>query len=395
MLLYGYYDEMTEQQKSHISEPRLLTRNDSLEKYTNYQKLVAGGFINNSGFNILPAQGGSQNRKIRELNNKLLYQLIDAVTNSTDEDSLKITYKEEAFAIEKGLASKMVELLILCCDMNYAYTNTYRKNTDAYYDIPFNANINTLRFNVTAPMYNIIDYKVSLERFHKKLSVLFIDQKLPLYNAIREKCNKRYILNMEEENYKEVYAHKWKSWTCIRNIEVLEDMLYHMEQNKPDGNSKEAQIYADFFKNAGTEYSGYKVVTEKKKNSAKKGNYYVMTYDIDIEDKEHYEISFGYLTELGKVFDEIQASTSANALFERMLYMEEKTTEIPNDNSQYILSRFRLPPYKHDNKKIREKVLRDYPSDFAEEQLIAYFPNGRKTNREEAENILNNIPNTK
>ncbi len=285
--LYEYYNQITEEQPNKISQEKEVRKNDYIKDLRNYMKLAGGNFINSNSDSLLPASTGTGRRTQRIINGRLFYSLLNSVLSGTSAISIP-----EIGEVEYNVALNLVEFFALTITRLEDQRGNYRTNQEISYNaILDNPNLRNLYFDITSFTYNLPFIKKAYNRFHKRLYITCRRNQYSLLNRIVERTTDRY-------HKKARYS--FTSWVCIRNAEVLQDFVLHLEYNKPKGADSSLEVIKNFFLSA----SEFKIYTYDKEG-----------------DNDYYTISFPFLKEFAAVLQDVNSE-----LFEQLFVGTSSST---------------------------------------------------------------------
>lgn len=298
--LYEYYDQITEEQPNKTYQEKEVRKNDYLKDLRNYMKLVGGNFINSASDSLLPLSTGIGKRTQRIINGRLFYWLLNSVFSEASVISIA-----DIGEVPHKVALNLVEFFALTITrLEDPKKPPYRTNQEISYNMPLdNRNNRNLFFDITSFTYNLPFIKKAYDRFDKNLYILCRRNQGSLLNRILAKTTDRY--------HKDV-RYRFMSWVCIRNAEVLQDFVSHLEYNRPSGAESTLEVIKNFFLSA--------------------GDFKIYTYDKE-DDNDHYTISFPFLKEIALVLQEVNPE-----LFEQLF----AGISSPNPGVVSYLPRLRL-----------------------------------------------------
>lgn len=284
--LYEYYDQITEKQPNRIYQEKEVRKIDYLKDLRNYMKLAGGNFINSNSDSLLPASTGTGRRTQRIINGRLFYWLLNSVLTKTPNITIP-----EIGEVEYNVALNLVEFFALTITRLEDQKVHYRTNQEISYNASLeNNSLRNLYFDITSFTYNLPFIKKVYDRFHKRLYITCRRTPDSLLNK---------IVNRTTDRYHTVPRYSFMSWVCIRNAEVLQDFVLHLEYNKPKGSDSNLEVIRNFFLSA--------------------SEFKIYTYDKE-DNNDHYTISFPFLEELAVVlqptnselFEQLFAGTSTS-----------------------------------------------------------------------------------
>lgn len=277
--LYEYYDQLTaapesEDKKTLLSKEREILKNDVLRGFSNYEKFVAGRFINSRVIELLPTATNEPSRSNRKIDLSALNALIEECLTTKEPISNKL---------------RLAEFFILCISRSYDsqnekgnklyYDPTFRERRSQYYAESLASKKKNAFFDINAFFYNITQLEKSYKRFSKG------DQLYALANEIEGSGKKSILYQIKHqtinrwrnvdtavtpENYDE---HKWLSWACIRNVEVLQDLMTEME-NVNYATGDDLDVLKTFFRKV----ADFKIETYDKYEGEGKNGYYDINF---------------------------------------------------------------------------------------------------------------------
>lgn len=282
--------EEKKKQEAEIINRELLTSNE-----TNYGDILNGNLFNSEYINVAPYEEGEISRCRRIINNKLIreYQKDNNCGIRKIADFFIMT---TAFVLDSTEKPKTVD------KSNVAFSH-YRKKEEVYYEREVNAQRKYVCFDVLSIFYNLLDicktykrYDISIKELNEEQKRIkrdelqneyrkldptqkFISQKeldeiiekeikimprlemSPLYRDILDKINAKLPREIEKkigEGKKEVEAFAQLLYSPreetllytlnIRNIEILEQISYKLQRQRPDGESDNAKLLQKVFK---------------------------------------------------------------------------------------------------------------------------------------------------
>jgi ABC-type dipeptide/oligopeptide/nickel transport system ATPase component len=258
MRLYEYYDEKTEAYKQQNSESKdqgndeKVLRNDNLAvlDLDNYDKLVAGRFINSRIVELLPTPSASTNkqkevsRSNRIINIAALHELIKECIEHWKEESV-----EDSKTIDTIFEQKvqLAEFFMLCISRGIdtknkdEYESLFRTNRTVYYAESLEAKKKNVLFDINSFFYNVTRIKACYKRFKggKEFLEYACKSKISLVNAFKEATCERYHIGSFSMG-------RWLSWCSIRNVEVLQDLQEQLE-NVDYRTGDDIEILGNFF----------------------------------------------------------------------------------------------------------------------------------------------------
>lgn len=248
--LYEYYDEITEGQLKVNKEKTILINDKKFEGLTNYDKIVAGNYINSNIKELFPS-GYKQILNIKFDIIKLMISELDSHKEN------KASFEIENIQLDYDLALQIVEFFALTISRKYESKNVgsnliYRQSKEIFY----NSDLGNLRtnanFDIASIFYNITRLENSYNRIDSRLFNFAKNNENSIYNKIINKCVKyKNWYKDRYENDDDRLKYGILSWSIIRNIEILNSLLSEIEHDKYKGNnagSGYAKKIENFFK---------------------------------------------------------------------------------------------------------------------------------------------------
>lgn len=249
--LYEYYDERTICNAVNNNEEELLL-DDRVTKYnlSNYEKLVAGGFINPSFYSLIPQETGKYSRQCRSINLTRLNQLIaECVDNWNDISEEKLNLIE-FFIIN---TSRPIDTKNGTNNITFVEPG-YRRRNDPFYATNLTSTMTRVCFDANAFLFNLPRLKSCFERFPRG-GELFekIDSESQVENlkSIWAKLKLATIRrNKSEEDLTNFKYDRWLSWTSIRNAEILQQLLNILtfKKNETRQNAVNKDVLVDYYR---------------------------------------------------------------------------------------------------------------------------------------------------
>ncbi len=275
--LYEFYDERTGARDDIENEKELLL-DDRIAKYnlSNYEKFVAGGFVNPAFYALLPNEKGMLSRQYRAVNLLRVNQLISECVNHWD-----VTPPETI---------NLTEYFMLCISRPYDSKNRgsnigyveldYRRRTEPYYAQDLSASMVSACFDANALLFNLTRIQQCYERFPRG------DEFFKLADAERDAKNAKSLwakLKVEtltrnglELNLNDFKFDRWLSWASIRNAEILQQLLNVLSFTKNDARhvAGNKNVLANYYK--------------------RMSNYSIKNYDKKRDGEEFFRIDYKY-----------------------------------------------------------------------------------------------------
>lgn len=368
MRLYETYDMMTEsnRQDEENGQASLILNQDPLggKSLSEYHRLVGGNFLSSDNWEILPATIGQKPRNVRKIAIDKLNDLIAECLNDWDNiESWKI---------------RLAELFMLCTARPYIDLNKkkpedfnetgFRKMPELWYtremSMPSSRNgtfdINTFMFNITRIESCYSRFKDG-DKFYKKANK--DNKKKSLLS-----CFKYITMHRHEENftvnddavkplegddcipnYPVAIRQKWLSFACIRNVDVLLDLIGSL---KVKGETRDANVLAKMF----GQLASYKIKTyDKDKMNTACDISFVFAYCIS---------NLLKIEEIDKYFDAIYNPLVAKT--------EEKKHFVYLDAKKAKGGMSRNANIKNNRETYRQKILDKYREHW-DEEIISIF----------------------
>ena len=267
--LYQYYDELTDTLYAGMANqgddeekktPEL--RNNVLQGVPKLSQLIGGAFYTISGDQLIRPERNPERTRERGI---------------LDGDEIKKLINEIGDAVQDEAAKKKLRLaeFLMLISLHYFYTKTssmnneesldsYRERSEVYYTRNL-GNAGNIRYDVTAPFFNLIDIKATYSRFGRTIFDMAKNCEDSLYRRMMAFCNENKDADVDEAKQR----HNYLSATTIRNMEICGDLFQSMlsHRDKCDEKSMVKQFQAFF-----------KVVAD----------YGISSYDYD--DDQRYEI---------------------------------------------------------------------------------------------------------
>lgn len=293
MRLYQAYDDMipdTEQVNDGEGKKKVVEAFTRLSDMhlSEYDKLVAGSFINTRLSRIIPpGRGWKETRAERRINFDKLRILMNEVIaeNGRNVDKLRLV---EFFML--GISRKF--------DTRHeGWDAKYRTELPLFYAEPLQQISKNAYFDVGALLYNLTRIKNCYERFSGGDDIYKIadEKKDSLLNqfrmaAISEKAKEG--VPHELENFKPAY---WRSFCCFRNAEVIQAF----------------RAYAERFESPGGDHINVMAAAFNHM-----GGFRIPSYDKNKKSDKYYEIGFGYLSIIGEMLVNENISNNFKDIFE-------------------------------------------------------------------------------
>lgn len=307
--LYDYYchtvensnkDEDSEaNKKSKSSTIPELNRRGALDNYTAYCQLVAGNFYEIEDKIIISNsldKGYNRQRWMGE--GKMLIKLIkdieDEFKDIVDDDYSpeEIDQKVEEFGTKK---LQLAEFLILISsrhfdrkdrnDLKEIGKNKYRLRSPAYFTKNLSS-IKNIQFDMLAPLFNVLDFKLSYARFSSEgiLYTLAERTKHSIYSLMHEKAKQR----MKEWTDAKYTKSTLLQLAGLRNAELIDELSDYLIDNREDFSIPDnRERFVKFYKILGDFTLDMYVKSENENNKIKFSMFSALSEVLeDLEDEE-------------------------------------------------------------------------------------------------------------
>lgn len=353
MRLYEFYDEYIEELHAdkelngEMSSERVLARGLYQDmKLPNYLKLVGGRFFNTRMIVELPKGADNPYRSNRVINLEALRVLMKLCTEKP----------ETLMPIEL----RMAEVFMLCTARIFKSKHylplkykdyidfTYREYRELVYAASLTRKPKGY-WDIGAFLFNVVDIERCYQRFD--YGAEFIDLmnqseasfSNSLYNGFKsltksgirnmspkdyqDCCNAHPTLPVSENSELPVFdRHTWLSWACVRNAEILCDLVSFLDEDEYKNSGDDVKILERFF----LLMSQYSIYSYDKTGNGDEGDYYRINYRFARLVMETLkEISSSYsLKEIFKlIFDDFSAPDK-----KKSDYYEEKIKKLMDDH---------------------------------------------------------------
>lgn len=353
MRLYEFYDEYIEEihadkeLNGEMTSERVLARGLYQDmKLPNYLKLVGGRFFNTRMIVELPKGGDDPYRSNRVINLEALRALMKLCTEKP----------EKLMPIEL----RMAEVFMLCTARIFKSKHylplkykdyidfTYREYRELVYAASLTRKPKGY-WDIGAFLFNVVDIERCYQRFD--YGAEFIDLmnqseasfSNSLYNGFKsltksgirnmspkdyqDCCNAHPTLPVSENSELPVFdRHMWLSWACVRNTEILCDLVSFLDEDEYKNSGDDVKILERFF----LLMSQYSIYSYDKTGNGDEGDYYRINYRFARLVMETLkEISCSYsLKEIFKlIFDDFSAPDK-----KKSDYYEEKIKKLMDDH---------------------------------------------------------------
>lgn len=341
MRLYEFYDEYIDELfdnkglNGEMTSERVLARGLYQDmKLPNYLKLVGGRFFNTRMIVELPKKSDFPYRSNRVINLEALKALMKICTDKP----------ENLMPIEL----KMAEVFMLCTarifkskhyqplkDKDYIESN-YREYRELVYAASL-ARKPKGYWDIGAFLFNVVDIERCYQRFEygeefiglmnrseaSFSNSLYNGFKLLAKSDIRNMSPKDYqnycnahpsLLESENTELPVFDKHIWLSWACVRNAEILCDLVSFLDEDEYKNSGDDVKILERFF----LLMSQYSIYSYDKTGNGEEGDYYRINYRFARLVMETLkEISSSYsLKEIFKlIFDDFMITEKKNSEF--------------------------------------------------------------------------------
>lgn len=387
MKLYEYYDEITEKQTQIQRNRQEVLKYEFMSDYSNYDKLVAGNFINTEYFDLLPKTKNDSLRSQRNINGTIIQSMLKVLLNNqcenivfasiiTDEikESSKNSYffrsdlHEEPKIVNRSEIIKLLEFFALTSTRKYDsrdinnknhFDKSYRAKRVVYYTEELKQQ--NIFFDITSVFFNILNPQRSYERFDSSLFELAKNNKDSIFSLMLKELG-------EKENTKneEFIRNRFLSKLSIRNYEILETLNNTLMAKKPKSTGENKGIIKTFF-NSICEFE-------------------IATYDT-IEKKPYY-IRFDLFKYFVKLLESID-----NQVFELIFTKEINSSDVEsvsgkNDTLNVRIGLKAKGSYKAN--EILNKLIAKNPSNLVDRFLFdsIFINKSKKYTQTEANNLL-------
>ena len=353
MRLYEFYDQYIEELNDNkefngeMTSERVLARGLYQDmKLPNYLKLVGGRFFNTRMIVELPKKSDYPYRSNRVINLEALKALMKICTEKS-ENLMPIELKmAEVFMLCTARIFKSKHYLPLK-DKAYIESN-YREYRELVYAASL-ARKPKGYWDIGAFLFNVVDIERCYQRF--EYGDEFIDLmnqsdasfSNSLYNGFKALA-KSDIRNMSPKDYQDYCnahssllvsentelpvsdRHIWLSWACVRNAEILCDLVSFLDEDEYKNSGDDVKILERFF----LLMSQYSIYSYDKTGNGEESDYYRINYRFARLVMETLkEISSSYsLKEIFKlIFDDFSAPEK-----KKSDYYEEKIKNLMDDH---------------------------------------------------------------
>ena len=353
MRLYEFYDGYIEEihadkeLNGEMTSERVLARGLYQDmKLPNYLKLVGGRFFNTRMIVELPKGGDDPYRSNRVINLEALRALMKLCTEKPEKLMPIELRMAEVFMLCTARIFKSKHYLPL---KNKDYIDfTYREYRELVYAASLTRKPKGY-WDIGAFLFNVVDIERCYQRFD--YGAEFIDLmnqseasfSNSLYNGFKS-LTKSGIRNMSPKDYQDCCnahptllesentelpvfdRHIWLSWACVRNAEILCDLVSFLDEDEYKNSGDDVKILERFF----LLMSQYSIYSYDKTGNGDEGDYYRINYRFARLVMETLkEISSSYsLKEIFKlIFDDFSAPDK-----KKSDYYEEKIKKLMDDH---------------------------------------------------------------
>lgn len=353
MRLYEFYDEYIEELNDkkelngEMTSERVLARVLYQDmKLPNYLKLIGGRFFNTRMIVELPKGGDDPYRSNRVINLEALRALMKLCTEKPEKLMPIELRMAEVFMLCTARIFKSKHYLPL---KNKDYIDsTYREYRELVYAASLTRKPKGY-WDIGAFLFNIVDIERCYQRFD--YGAEFIDLmnqseasfSNSLYNGFKSltKSGIRYMSPKDYQDYCKAHPtllvsentelpvfdrHIWLSWACVRNAEILCDLVSFLDEDEYKNSGDDEKILERFF----LLMSQYSIYSYDKTGNGDEGDYYRINYRFARLVMETLkEISSSYsLKEIFKlIFDDFSAPDK-----KKSDYYEEKIKKLMDDH---------------------------------------------------------------
>ena len=353
MRLYEFYDEYIEELNDkkelngEMTSERVLARVLYQDmKLPNYLKLVGGRFFNTRMIVELPKGGNDPYRSNRVINLEALRALMKLCTEKPEKLMPIELRMAEVFMLCTARIFKSKHYLPL---KNKDYIDfTYREYRELVYAASLTRKPKGY-WDIGAFLFNVVDIERCYQRFDYGAEFIDLMNRSDasfsnsLYNGFKsltksgirnmspkdylDYCNAHPTLLVSENSELPVFdRHIWLSWACVRNAEILCDLVSFLDEDEYKNSGDDEKILERFF----LLMSQYSIYSYDKTGNGEEGDYYRINYRFARLVMETLkEISSSYsLKEIFKlIFDDFSAPDK-----KKTDYYEEKIKKLMDDH---------------------------------------------------------------
>ena len=307
MRLYEYYDYRTDLAREIEGiEKNVRVKND-IDNYSAYEILAGGSFFNLNGENgvFIPVNKDGRRIDYRLYSLKVMKDLLNPLLSKDElsEKEIKIFRLCELFAL---LTLRRQYKRDRRDEKNKVNSSEYRANIDIVYASKFGTNQKFVWFDVMSFFSNLPNVERCYNRIDENLFKKAKENKESLYNCLLEYCKKHRAHARNNE------VHPLLSYSSIRNIEILNDLYNHINENYDIRNYPEddCKSLAEFF----GAIQKYLIKSYDEKSKTEK------------DKKEWYDIDFSFVTEFIKVLKDNDTKDMFNDIFTSAIDMRKQKT---------------------------------------------------------------------
>lgn len=292
--LYQTYDSITEELPKY---DLVAETNMSDMKLTEYDKLIAGYFINSRLSRLVPAMANRGSRSYRIIDYSVIQSLMEEVLN-----------EKENVDLDK---LRLLEFFLLSISRRYDTKDSstevqYRKDNAVFYAESLHKIQKNAFFDVGALLYNMTRIEECYKRFRRGDDVYELALKKD--GSLLKSLQNRTIIRQYDKIYDTIIEYdesSWRSWSCFRNAEIIRAFKANMSSMKSSGGNH-ASVLAKAFKHMST--------------------FSICIYDRD-DEGDFCEVDFKFLSEIADILESKSIQKLFQAIFdspeERGLYSPE------------------------------------------------------------------------
>lgn len=290
-----------EEEKRKKSEEEIVNRAPLTNNATSYGDILNGNFFNSEYLDVAPYENGIVSRCRRIISNTYLQKLMGFVEGKLEKlDDIAADISREDANLKKIIDFFIFTTSFVISSKVYDENNTkpflsynYRKEQDIYYDKEITSSRKYVCFDILSIFYNLLDMEKTYKRYgisiddkkectlehslketikkrieerHNKdeesqeelenrikraeaneVKLQAITNRSPLYKAILEKVNIGEKMNEEVPLYKKEKVLLYR--LNLRNVELLDQISYSLQKNRPDGSSDSIALVKKIFDN--------------------------------------------------------------------------------------------------------------------------------------------------
>lgn len=258
--------EDIEKEKGKLSQKEVINKEVVTNNETLYGDIVSGNLLNSDYLNAVPYEKDRDKKEsISRCRRVIDYEVISELIENTLENELKkeSTHQIDYTSCERGILRKLVEFFLLTTscvvepkdkDSNSAFSQ-YRKRNEVYYEKKVKYNRKYVCFDILSVFYNLQDAFKCYNRFDNFIkqgsdNLWSNSDEYPLYADMLKYIKEHDSMPLSEsENEMETVANKLIYKVSLRNIDILEQISYRLQRNRPDGSGDSVQLFKDMFAN--------------------------------------------------------------------------------------------------------------------------------------------------